>query len=192
MTAGSHPDTTAGRDRLVLAVFDEYQEAEDARAALREAGLPAAKILRAPQDLSPSATDEPALPSGLSFPDADQHALTEALSRGAAAVLAEGLTNAEATQAVAILSAMPAVDMNRREAEWRDDGWTGLSQGTLPDPVRGTTRDMAYTNPRDDDADTYESPSVRPHQRDEATGHISRDTRGETPRVRCYVANRSA
>ena len=190
MTAGANPDAARGRDRLVLAIFDDHHEAEDARAALLEAGLPAPHILRAPQDLSATATDQPALPPGLSFPDADQPALVEALSRGAAAVLADGLNDAEATRAIAVLSAMPAVDMNRREAEWRDDGWSGLPKGTLPDPVRGTTRDMPYTNPRDDEAETYESPSVRPHHQDEAARHITRDTRGETPRVKCYVVDR--
>ena len=62
------------------------------------------------------------------------------MTRGAAAVLADGLNVAEATRAIAVLSAMPAVDMNRREAEWRDDGWSGLPKGTLPDPERGRSR----------------------------------------------------
>lgn len=203
MSDSSYRTPPAGHGRLVTAVFDQHQQAEDARQRLQAAGLPdqcLEVIEGATPGAAPGTGDDPAFwtpLSRMSLPEADRHACAEALSRGGSVIVADHLTEAEAAQAVALLSAMPAVEMDAREAEWRDQGWSGMTAGALPGGVRGTTRDMAYTNPRDD-TDNYEGPSMRAHTPDadgfdqRSNRRLTRDRVQQTPRVRCYVEDGSA
>ncbi|WP_265499708.1 hypothetical protein [Paracoccus beibuensis] len=195
MTDRSFQNPSSGHDRLVTAVFDQRDDAEEARRALLASGLSGQHILvlSGPSDgASLGADDDQTALARVPLPDQDRHVCAEAISRGATLVVADLLSGAEATQAIAILSSTSAVEMDRREADWREGGWSGVTTDALPSGIRGTTRDMAYTSPRDDDdTDTYESPSVRPHPTGAEDRRLIRDTNGQSPRARRYVAEDS-
>ncbi len=141
-------DTTpldAGRDaspRSVTAFFDTRDAADHARDDLVAAGVPPTSV-RVAGDASASA--EPPHPHGFweslkdfFVPDEDRHMYAEGLRRGGFAVAVE-TDSAAYDRVLEILDRDGAVDMEERSADWRGEGWSGLS-----DPAALGEREMAY------------------------------------------------
>jgi uncharacterized protein (TIGR02271 family) len=66
----------------------------------------------------------------LGVPDDDAHFYAEGLRRGGTLVSVEAADD-EAERAVAVMKQHGAVEIDKRAAEWREQGWTGFSEETL-------------------------------------------------------------
>lgn len=109
----------------ITAVFDSKPEAERAQAGLAEHGIGRDKV-----DLVQGAA--PGLPGN----DADSATYNEALRRGGTVLLAQ-VDGAQVKTAAESLEKNGAVDLDRREQDWRASGWTGAAAtaaigGTAP------------------------------------------------------------
>lgn len=135
----------AGRDaspRSVTAFFDTQDAADRARDDLVAAGVPSSAVRVAGGE---AATAEPPHPhsfweslKGFFVPDEDRHMYAEGLRRGGFAVAVE--TDSSAYDRVLdILDRDGAVDMEERSADWRGEGWGGLTG-----PAALGEREMAY------------------------------------------------
>jgi hypothetical protein len=180
----SEPSSTAPSSsetrptRMVVAAFAQHEDAARAVPRLRDLEIPETAI-RMIEGAAPDAAGsrDGILPSHLGLPEADHEVFAEALLRGCTLVVVQDLTAEQTPPALAVLDDASAIDMEGREAAWRQEGWSGRAgSGTLPSGIRGTTRDMAFTNPRDD-TDNYEGPSQRAHTPDADDNLQARDMR---------------
>ncbi|MCG7364261.1 hypothetical protein MHZ93_23680 [Roseomonas sp. ACRSG] len=71
----------------------------------------------------------------LFIPDSARHAYSEAIRRGGYVVSAE-LPEEKVAHALSIFASHGAVDLNRRQAEWRSEGWLDYAPPTQA-PVAG-------------------------------------------------------
>ncbi len=99
----------------ITAVFDSKPEAERAQASLAEHGIGRNKV-----NLVQGAT--PGLPGN----DADSVTYNEALRRGGTVLLAQ-VDGAQVETAAESLEKNGAVDLDRREQDWRASGWTSAT-----------------------------------------------------------------
>jgi len=129
----------------LVAVFDEQSEARQALDALRTAGFAGSKArLAARDDAQERTASQP--PRDESFGDkvahffgfGEQHEATyaEAVRRGSCVLTVDAADEAEAERAMDIIERYRPVDIDERQAQWRQSGWQpSLSQGgeaTLP------------------------------------------------------------
>nr|WP_162623683.1 FAD-linked oxidase C-terminal domain-containing protein [Paracoccus saliphilus] len=193
--------------RAAACLFDNRQQAGRAVARLHQAGILPANVRMidgASAGATPGTGDDPAFRQpveGMPFPDEDRACYAEGLARGCTLVAALDLDDAQHDLALVILDEEGAVDLTAREAEWRQQGWSGgIGEGVLPSGVRGTTLDTTYTNPRDGNMN-YEGTSMQagtnppsdtpdsPVQDRQGSGTITgvRDTSRGPARSRSYL-----
>lgn len=132
-------DWTSGGSRTLTALFDTSAEAERAVARLRAAGIPDSSI-RVTQGSSYDASSYQDQHKGFweslgdfFFPDEDRYAYAEGLSRGAQLVTVTGVSSDLYDTAVDILDEEGSVDLNAREAEWRQSGWSDYRSSSYYD-----------------------------------------------------------
>lgn len=119
--------------RTVTAMFDSRAEAEQAvealvstiglnRSAVRvEAGAGTASGSQATEDKGFFASLK-----DLFMPEEDRYAYSEGLRRGAALVTAQ-VDDSQTDRAMDLLEKHGAIDLDEREAKWRQSGWTGYT-----------------------------------------------------------------
>jgi uncharacterized protein (TIGR02271 family) len=116
----------------ITALFDSQAEAERAVEALvSTVGLDrtAIRMDAAPSSTGTAATEEKGFFASLKelfVPDEDRYAYSEGLRRGGVLVSAQ-VDEARHDRAMDVLEQHGAVDLDQREAEWRQSGWTGYS-----------------------------------------------------------------
>ena len=122
----SHPEAGI----TLTAFFDSRAEAEAAMGRLRAAGIPDAH-LRLMEGAETAAAGERETGgilgrlSDLLFPETDQEAYAEALSRGGYLVSVVDVSEAQRVAALDILDSDSAVDVDERRAAWRSEGQGG-------------------------------------------------------------------
>lgn len=139
-------------DNTVVAVFDDYAEADRAVGRLVQAGIERDRIdiaheARAahgtaasaqPSPGSPARHDDPSIGERISrffgrlFGREDHHDAAhyaEAIRRGASVVSVEAANPADADRVADILDSCGAVDIDQRASLWREGGWSAPSQG---------------------------------------------------------------
>ena len=120
----------------ITALFDSRAEAERAVEALvSTVGLDrtAVRMDAAPSTTGAARTEEKGLFASLKelfVPDEDRYAYSEGVRRGGVLVSAQ-VDEARHDRAMDILEQHGAVDLDQREAEWRQSGWTGYSGGAV-------------------------------------------------------------
>jgi uncharacterized protein (TIGR02271 family) len=132
--------------RTITAMFDDRAEAERAVEALATTvGLDRSAI-RMEAGSGASAASETAEDTGffaslkdLFVPDEDRYAYAEGLRRGSVLVTAQ-VEEARIDHAMDVLEQHGAVDLDQREVEWRESGWTGAA-GAGTGAVLGTVSD---------------------------------------------------
>ena len=140
--------------RTLTAMFDTRAAAEATRDRLIQAGVDRSEIDL--QDQGAYAGGETATPhkEGLMAgirsmfgSHDDHHAYAEGMSRGHV-LLTATVQDAETDTAIQVLEGSDAVDLDAREAEWRQSGWTGraaydepASNATYQQPVGRTGED---------------------------------------------------
>jgi uncharacterized protein (TIGR02271 family) len=166
------PDATAFDDfpshhgnqfmqRTLTAMFDTRAEAERAAETLRGLGLGAENI-RMHQAEAGSGQGGTVATSGadrredrgffgaiadLFMPDDDRATYSEGLRRGATLLLAE-VDEARMHQAMDAMEAAGAVDLDAREADWRQQGWSGGSMAGVSAGTVETSMVMPDTDAR--------------------------------------------
>ena len=194
----------AGASRTLSAMFDTRAEADRAVEALRVAGI-ADVVLHGEDntgygtvDRTEARHDDRGFFEAIGdffFPDEDRYAYAEGLNRGGYLVTVSNLSDAQYGTALDILDDEGAVDLDAREAEWHEEGWTGY------DAAPAAYGDAALTG---DDralrADRLEDDRLKDDRLEgdlNADGHIDvveerlmvvkRQTEGGRVRVRSYV-----
>jgi uncharacterized protein (TIGR02271 family) len=149
--------------RMITAMFDTRAEADAAADHLvRETGLSRSAVQIHGGEAGAGATRAPAAATAddtsfwgalrdLFVPDEDRPTYAEGLRRGSFLVTAE-VEDAELERAMDLLESHGAVDLDSREAQWRESGWTGqetvASLPTAPETgVAGTTREKIIERP---------------------------------------------
>jgi len=149
--------------RMITAMFDTRAEADAAADHLvREAGLHRSAVqihgggagagtTRARAAATADDTSFWGALRDLFVPDEDRPTYDEGLRRGSFLVTAE-VEDAEMERAMDVLESHGAVDLDSREAQWREAGWTGqetvASLPTAPETgVAGTTRETIIERP---------------------------------------------
>lgn len=139
--------------RTITAVFDSRAEAERAETRLRELGVPASDLrVMGPKTGAPEAGIEQSAGDGgqkglwesirdFFVPDEDRYGYEESLRRGGYLLTAR-VAEDRAEQAIGILEASNPVDLDRREEEWRAQGWSGPQAA----PEEGTSDAYASEN----------------------------------------------
>ncbi|TKA94912.1 hypothetical protein FAZ78_19685 [Cereibacter changlensis] len=156
-----HPAEDAGRITLT-AFFDTAEAAERARSGLALLGLPHGEPGGSTHNSGGSLLDRLA---AFFVSDSDRHVYAEGVRRGGSLLTVSQLSEMQVEAALDVLEE-EAIDIDARATAWRAEGWTGPQAGeVLPDGVRGTTRDAAYTNPREGNEsaeldETYEGASM--------------------------------
>jgi uncharacterized protein (TIGR02271 family) len=132
--------------RMLVAVFDEQSHAKQALDALSKGGFPSSKArLTAREDVQErSASSQPQRDESFGekvahfFGFGEQHEATysEAVRRGGCVLVVDAADDAEAERASDIIERYHPVDIEERQAQWRQSGWqSALAQGgetTLP------------------------------------------------------------
>ncbi|HZF76287.1 MAG TPA: YsnF/AvaK domain-containing protein [Acetobacteraceae bacterium] len=131
--------------RTITAMFDSRAEAERAREALIGLGLSASQVQMHPtEDLTTQATsvrkDSGFMASlaNMFMPDEDRHTYSEGMRRGHFMISAE-VEERHMDHAMDALEAAGAVDLDTREAEWRNQGWQGAAAAGGTGAVIGTS-----------------------------------------------------
>jgi uncharacterized protein (TIGR02271 family) len=130
----------------------------------------------------------------LFVPDEDRHAYSEGVRRGGVLLSAE-LEEHQVSHAMDVFEEHGAVDLDSREQEWRNDGWTGVATPAIAPtgtPVLGMASDTAATTDRFAET-TARTPDLS--GRDEQVIPVveeqlrvsKRDTESGRVRVRSYV-----
>lgn len=150
--------------RMITAMFDSRAEADAAADHLvREVGLHRSAVQVHGGEADAGTARTPAATSSaddvtfwsalrdLFVPDEDRPTYAEGLRRGSFLVTAE-VDDAEMERAMDVLESHGAVDLDTREAQWREGGWTGqetvASLPTAPETgVAGTTREPIIARP---------------------------------------------
>ena len=134
--------------RTLTAMFDTRAAAEATRERLVQAGVSASEIDI--QDQSTYGGEAAAAPQKGGFMDGlrsmfgaheDHHAYAEGLSRGHV-LLNATVHDAQSADAIQVLEQSDAIDLDARETEWRQSGWTGRS-----DAYAEPARTEAYREP---------------------------------------------
>lgn len=108
----------------VVGMFDSYDQAEKAAEALRQKGISDVRLAApsAKPDPEPKDSVVTTLFQNEGIPGAAQRCYLEALSRGLSVVKAH-MDDSQSDDAVDILEASGAVDIEERARIWRDSGW---------------------------------------------------------------------
>lgn len=123
--------------RTITAFYDNRTEAEEAKARLTSSNIEANRINIIDQTsggISGSKQQEPgqqgfmASLKELFMPEEDTHAYGEGIRRGGYMLCAH-VHQAEADEAIKLLEQTNSVDFDRRQEEWRSEGWTGRTEG---------------------------------------------------------------
>lgn len=144
--------------QTITALFDRPAEAQAAQAKLVAAGIPqsAIRLVQGAQTTRTSGSydyrkDEGGFWDSLKdffMPEEDRYAYSEGLSRGGTLLTVQA-DQAQLETAYDILEQSGSVDLDQREASWREEGWSGYSAtgGTsaAAGVTAGTTGAPAYT-----------------------------------------------
>jgi uncharacterized protein (TIGR02271 family) len=140
----------------ITAMFDSRAEAERATEALvSQAGI-ARSAVRIDADAGPattggsaSGTESKGLMASIAdlfIPESDRHTYAEGMRRGG--VLLSVRTEETQMERVSdVLEASGAVDLDTREAEWRQSGWTGQSGAVVGAASGGSATGVAAAPP---------------------------------------------
>lgn len=187
----------AGASRTLSAMFDTRAEADRAVAALEAAGIGDVVMHGTENEGYGTRTVENRDENrgffeaigDFFFPEEDRYAYAEGLSRGGYLVTVSNLPESQYDVALDILDDEGAVDLDAREAEWRETGWTGYDAAAAPVAYGDAALDR-----RADDLADRASALEGDLNRD---GHIDvveerlmvakRQTEGGRVRVRSYV-----
>jgi uncharacterized protein (TIGR02271 family) len=123
--------------RTITAMFDSRSDAEQARSELMQAGIDAGRAQIMDQSSSGSGTSGSSGSSseGQGFwaslksaflPDEDSYAYEEGMRRGGYLLCAQ-VDESQADEAIRILDREGTVDFDRRQDEWKSQGWSGFS-----------------------------------------------------------------
>jgi len=130
--------TTEVRSRTITAFFDTSEAAQKATDDLVAAGVPREHIRLTEGTGTTLTTNEPTPTADKGFwdelkdlflPEEDRYGYAEGLRRGGH-LLSVRVEEAYYTRAMDILDRDGAVDMDEREAGWRNEGWAGYQTGT--------------------------------------------------------------
>lgn len=141
----------AGRPSFIVAVLADREAAAAAAQALRNAGVEDGSI----QDAGGS----PAHPALARLPEADRQAVSSAVAAHGAVLVVACRSQAEHDRALSVLNrqaggSMPAAD----------------APTALPDGIRGTTRDVDFTEPKEEHAGHGDTFSDRMRDRSPGRG----------------------
>lgn len=151
----------------IMAYFDTRAEAETARQALLADGIDASAILLLPEEKTiyrradtdtayDYRRDEGGFWSSMGkflLPDEDRSVYAEGMSRGGV-TMAIDVAETDYDRVSTIVERYGSVDLDAREAEWRNTGWAGYTADSLTteDTVTGLGRDdTARLADRDED-----------------------------------------
>jgi uncharacterized protein (TIGR02271 family) len=122
--------------RTITAYFDSMTDAELARDRLIEAGVSSAAITLHSAGTGDAASSDAYEDRGfwaslgdLFLPDEDRYAYSEGIRRGGSVITVEA-SEAEFDLVSDMLEETDAVDLETREAAWREEGWSGYNVGT--------------------------------------------------------------
>ena len=120
--------------RTVTAFFDSRSEAEAARSRLASSSIDAERIRIVDQSQLGSSHEsgDGSLWSSIKsafMPDEDSYAYEEGMRRGGYLLCAE-VDEDQADRAISLLDEGGSIDFDRRQDEWRNEGWTGYQGGT--------------------------------------------------------------
>jgi uncharacterized protein (TIGR02271 family) len=130
--------------RIITAMFDDHSQADAAVQRLtRDLGIDRDLIQVYAADtastVSTTTTTSGTQDTGfwaslkdLFVPDEDRHAYAEGMRRGSTVVSAQ-VEDAMIDDAMGILESQGAVDLDSRESEWRQSGWTGYQADAATD-----------------------------------------------------------
>ena len=134
--------------RTITALFDSRSDAEAARQRLAQSGIDAGRAQIIDQSTSSSGTSASTSSEGQGFwaslksafmPEDDSHAYDEGLRRGGYLLCAQ-VNEEEADEAIRILDQDGAVDFDRRQEEWRSEGWGGFAGSNRENRDMGSER----------------------------------------------------
>jgi len=123
--------------RTITAMFDSRAEAESARQRLTQSSIDADNV-RIVDQSSASSSSGSSGSDGEGFwasiksafiPEEDSHAYEEGMRRGGYLLCAQ-VDEDRADEAVQLLDTSDSVDFDRRQEEWRSDGWAGFGGRT--------------------------------------------------------------
>lgn len=122
--------------RTITAMYDSRSEAEEARTRLSSANIDASQVRIIDKEMSASDSSGSAESSGgfwaslkdAFMPDDDRHAYGEGIQRGGFMLCAQ-VEEDQADRAVSLLDETNSVDFDRRQDEWRSEGWQGSYSG---------------------------------------------------------------
>lgn len=150
-------DTGAIGSRSVSAMFDSQAEAQRAVDRLVAAGIPTARIRQVAGDAGMTATRVEDQDRGFwdsladfFFPDEDRYTYAEGLARGGCLVTVTGLNGADYDTALDILDDEGSIDLNEREASWRNEGWGGYEASSYATGAPGDATHGAVAGGYDD------------------------------------------
>jgi len=135
-------DQTFSGSRTVTAMFDNATEAERAVSRLQSAGVPASAIRHTPGSGSGYSHRVDATETtyrdqhkgffdtlgDFFFPEEDRYTYAEGLSRGSHMVTVTGFDPSMHDTVVDILDDEGSIDLDERESQWRQSGWTGYAE----------------------------------------------------------------
>lgn len=127
-----------GRPSSIVAVFADRNAATAATQALRTAGIDADSIHDA------GGSGGPAHPALARLPEADRQAVSSAIAASGAVLVVTTRSQADHDRALSVLGRQAGGPARATGA--------GDAETALPDGIRGTTRDIAYTEPKDEHA----------------------------------------
>ena len=140
----SNIDTTEVHSRTLTAFFDTRGAADQAVSDLEAAGIPRQQIRRVDGGATTGAAETGsdtgfwASLKDMFMPDEDRYGYAEGLRRGGYMV-AVTADEANYTRVTDILDRDGAIDMDEREASWRQEGWTGYQTGVAGSTAASTT-----------------------------------------------------
>jgi uncharacterized protein (TIGR02271 family) len=154
-------------ETTIIAVYDNYADAEKACNALADAGIPRAST----QIKSQSGTLSTSTDTSLSTSTPEHHEgsaignffrslfgadderdhrdmYSESVRRGSAVVTVEADSETQADEAIAVLNRFDPVDIDERSNQWRSQGWTGYDESAPMLTSDEIARDRStYTTP---------------------------------------------
>lgn len=180
----------SGASRTLSAMFDTRAEADRAVSALTAAGIADAVLTggdnagygSVDRDLSVSTRDHDRgffeSIGDFFFPEEDRYAYAEGLNRGGYLVTVTNLSAAQYDTALDILDDEGAVDLDQRETEWRNEGWTGYDQTAAASSYAAVGRDTLEGDLNNDGTIDVVEERINVSKREAEAGRV---------RVRSYV-----
>ncbi|MGH8177607.1 MAG: YsnF/AvaK domain-containing protein [Steroidobacter sp.] len=140
--------------RTITAIFESPADAQEAQARLLSLGLPESdvRLVKRSAEATADGEDKGFWESIKDFfvADEDRPAYAEGLRRGGC-LLTATVDDEQTDEAIAILEASNAVDLDERTEQWRSEGWTGAEYASEPASAGRDTarieRDIVETNP---------------------------------------------